>query len=124
MALKKKSGGRFWSRVHFFIRFLGLTGLLCFGVGVAIAYLDDILGQVFSKDPLSSWVYIRDVLSGETGDRTTIAAVVLLGVGALLAVFALAIEALAILVFAAGRRSAFGFHATVQVLLATALFLG
>ena len=43
MALKQRTSSRFWSRLHFLIRFLGLTGLVAAGGGVALAFLEDLL---------------------------------------------------------------------------------
>jgi hypothetical protein len=123
MALKKKSTRRFWSRLHFGIRFLGLTGLLAFGVGVAVAYLDDVLGKVLRTDLTAAYGYVREVLASETGDRTTMIAVSLLAGGALLVAMALLVELIGILFQAAGRRSAFGLNATAQVVLAAALLV-
>ena len=101
MALKNKSSGRFWSRVHFLIRFLGLVGLLCCGIGAALAYLHDILGKLVGPDLVSAWGYIRDVLVEGTDDRQAFIAVSLMVGGALLAVLALITEVLAILFMAA-----------------------
>src|SRR5437660_12455530 len=124
MALKKRSSGRWWSRLHFVIRVLGLTALLCICVGVALAYLDDVLDKVVQRALLSSWAYVREVFGGETGDRVALAAVSLFVGGAVVAGLALLVEALAILALAAGRRSAFGLNAVLQVILAAVLLVG
>ena len=34
-----KRSRNIWSRFHFLIRFLGLTGLICAGVAITLAYL-------------------------------------------------------------------------------------
>ena len=37
MAVTKKASGRWWSRLHFLVRFAGLTGLLALGAGLGLA---------------------------------------------------------------------------------------
>jgi hypothetical protein len=120
MALKTRSASRWWSRLHFLLRFLGLTGLLAGGVGVGLAFLKNVL----SWNLLSSTEFLRSTLLGEAGDEMTRVGVGLLLGGGLLALLALVVEMLAILTMAAGRRSAFGLNAALQVALAAALLAG
>jgi hypothetical protein len=124
MALKKQSSGRFRSRVHFLIRFLGLAGLLCMGIGAALAYLQGILDKLVGPGLVSAWGYAREVLLEGTDGRRAVIAVSLMVGGALLAMFALLVEILAILFVAAGRRSAFGLNAALQAALAAVLLVG
>src|SRR5207237_5495147 len=115
MALTKKPASRWWSRLHFFIRFAGLTGLVCAGAGVAWAYLDNSLERVFTPDLPAAWEYVRATLAGERASPWAIRlAVGLLAGGTVLAVVALLTEALMVLFVVAGRRSAFGLNAAVQ----------
>jgi hypothetical protein len=134
MAVKKKTRSRWWSRLHFLVRFAGLTGLLCVGVGVALAYLEDILPNVLpggawdnvaTWDFRSPWEFIRDTVLGEAAVQPILrVAVGLLAGGVVAALFALLIEVLVVLGMVAGRRSAFGFNATLQTALAVALLVG
>jgi hypothetical protein len=117
MALTEASRGRWWSRLHFIIRFLGLTGLLAVGAGVALAYLNEVL----SRQLLTDWSFLRSVLTGETGNLGTRIAVTLLAAGGVLALLALIVELLVIGGLVAGRRSAFGFNAAVQAALVVAM---
>jgi hypothetical protein len=119
MALRPIRPRVFLSRVHFLIRFLGLTGVLVAVVGLFLAY------QQFL---LASWETARataeDALHGILpGDSASRLAVFLTMGGAAAAAFALLVEILLLLRFAAGRRSLSGLNATVQVGLAAALFL-
>jgi hypothetical protein len=125
MALITKSSSLWWSRLHFLIRLAGLTGLVCAGIGVATGYLENILDKVFTPDAAAAWVFVRSTLTGEAGiGWLAKLAVGLLVGGALLALLALLTELLEILFLVAGRRSAFGFNATVQVALALVLLVG
>ncbi len=106
--------GFFWSRLHFLIRFLGLTGFLVACVGLVLAGLGGLL---------ASWSAAREaVLAVYAGGGPLGAWLVVVGAAA--ALLALLVEALVVVRFAAGRRSAFGFNALVQVALAAALFVG
>jgi hypothetical protein len=116
MAITHPAGGAarapslLWSRLHFLLRFLGLTGALAAAVGLVLIEprtwqdcLDAVLGQVYSTAKVGGY---------------------LLACGAALALLALVVEALVIMRVAAGRRSAFGFNAVVQMALAAALLVG
>jgi hypothetical protein len=130
MALKTKSPGRVWSRIHFLVRFLGLTGFLAAGVGVALAYLNDTLERIVTPDAVTSWekaqawwAYVYPNILGEAGAMAQWATSLLVG-GALLAMLALLLEILVGLASMTGRRSAFGLNAAVQVALAVVLLVG
>ncbi len=120
MALKKQSRSRVWSRLHFLVRFAGLSGLLAAGAGVALAFFKDLL----SWERLTSVNFIRSVFQTREFDLPAQIAVGLLLGGVLLAAVALAVEVLAALVVVTGRRSAFGFNAALQVALLIALVIG
>jgi hypothetical protein len=125
MALTKRSSWLWWARFHFLIRFAGLTGLLCFGIGLALAYLQDILDRVITSDLPAAGEYVRTTLLGEAARGLVVqVAVGLLAGGTLLALVALVTEILRALFLVAGRRSAFGLNATLQVLLAVVLLVG
>src|SRR5215471_14016372 len=125
MALAKRSASLWWSRFHFLIRFAGLTGLVCAAVGFAWGYLETILAKVLTPDLPAAWEYVRSTLLGETASSLPVQlAVGLLAGGALLALLALLTEILVILFLVAGRRSAFGFNAAVQIALTAALVIG
>jgi hypothetical protein len=124
MALNSSRPRKWWSSLHFLIRFAALTGLACAGVGTALAFLHDVLERVFSPDLPAAWAFVRSVLSGQAGDLSTRVAVGFLVGGAVLALLGLVVELLVILTTVAGRRSAFGLNATAQVALASALLLG
>src|SRR5262249_47947085 len=115
MALTKysRSGGRrpgrFWSRLHFLIRFLGLTGLLAGCAGLVLAHLDGLL---------TSW----DALWGALQANAVSAWLLAAGGGAVL--LALLVETGVVLSMTAARRSALGFNAAVQVALAVVLLVG
>jgi hypothetical protein len=116
----KKSRSRWWSRLHFLVRFLGLTGILCVGVGVGLAYyLAALAWETFGSPQ-----YVYSTLTGANGDWQTVLAVGLILGGGLAAVLAVFVEIVAILVVAAGRRSAVGANAIVQIVLAAALLIG
>jgi hypothetical protein len=120
MALTAKSSRSWWSRLHFLLRFAGLTGLLCSGIGAALAFLAGIL----SVKVLSDENFVRTTLLGQRGDLDSRVALGFLLGGGALALLAVLVEALVILRTAAGRRSAFGLNATVQVALAAILLVG
>jgi hypothetical protein len=114
MAVKQRAG-RFLSRLHFLVRFVGLTGLVVGCVGLVLAGLQGLL---------SSWPTARD--AAETAireQRAELGTWLVLG-GAAAVLFALLVEALVILRLTAARRSAFGLNAVVQVALAAALLVG
>jgi hypothetical protein len=137
MAVKQKPRGRWASRLHFLVRFLGLTGLLAAAVGVVLAVLRHLLPP-WSNDrtlwenaqTLGQSAYatadenIRDVIDGLSGDTFTRVVVGLAVVGGAVAVFALLVECLVLLRLAAVRRGTVRLNAVVQVALAVALLVG
>jgi hypothetical protein len=131
MALSNKPRGRWWSRLHFLIRFLGLTAVLVAGVGLAIAWRK---GALVAFEQAQSWEQVqaaaqathddlRHAMHGLAGQKREIFAVVMTSC-ALLMILAFLVECLPILVRVSGRRSAFGFNAVVQIALAMALLIG
>ena len=57
---------------------LGLAGLLCCGIGAALAYLHNSLDRLTGPDFVSVWGYIREVLLEGTDDRQAFSAVSLM----------------------------------------------
>lgn len=107
--------GPVWSRLHFVVRFLGLTGFLVACVGLVLAGLSGLL---------ATWDAARDAIRRAVSGGPTELGTWLVLVGLVAVVIALLVEALVSLRTAAGRRGAFGFNAVVQVALATALLVG
>jgi hypothetical protein len=111
----------FWSRVHFLVRFLGLTGLAAAVVGLALALID---GRPPWANPQESWETVQRVMLA--GRAETYAEVVstLLAAGLVVALLGLLVELLIIGRMAAGRRSAAGVNLLLQVGLAVVLLVG
>ncbi len=115
----------FWSRLHFAIRLLGLSGALLACVCAVLA------GVRRELDPLYAAANVREAADvglhlGQTAveePRTHLVLLLLLA-GAAAALLALLIESLVIVAFTATRRSAFGFNALVQGALAAVLLIG
>src|SRR5438876_1541604 len=101
-------------RLHFFIRFLGLTGLLLTGAGAigTVAYVE-------------TWsvANLRAAVAGTAGQRAQISSVLLVAGGAI-AALAFLLELVVGLKNAAGRRSAVGGNVIVQIALAVILVAG
>ncbi len=106
--------GFFWSRLHFLIRFLGLTGFLVACVGLVLAGLGGLLA---SWDAAGAAVQAVFAGGGTLGTWLVLA-------GAAAFLVAVVVEGLVVVRFAAGRRSAFGFNALLQVALAAVLLVG
>jgi hypothetical protein len=115
-----KASRQTWSRIHFLIRFLGLTGLICIGGGAALAFLQGNL----SWELLTDWNWLRPILLGETGDLATLLTMWFLVGGAGAAALALLVELLLIAGAVAGRRRAIGLNAALQMALAIVLLVG
>ncbi len=106
---RRRRPGLFWSRLHFLIRFLGVTGLFVACVGLFLARL---------VNHLASWQAAVDaVRSPRLPDW------LILG-GAAAAIPALLVEVVTGLWAASARRSLFGFNAVLQIVLAAALLAG
>ncbi len=117
---------RFWSRLHFLIRFLGLTGLLAVGVGAVLGALYN-LGDGVQAAWHSSWQALYEkahALLLDAGGTVPTLAVYLVAGGLAAALLALLVELVGGLFFAAGRRSAFSLNAVVQAALAAVLLVG
>jgi hypothetical protein len=120
MALKSRSRGVWWSRLHFLIRFAGLTGLLAVLAGAALLFRYGLLHETLLRD----WHWMLSILKGEGSSRLVQVALTCMAAGAALAALALFIELLTVTSTMLGRRGAFGFNATLQTLLAVALIAG
>lgn len=110
MAVTPKKPSLLWSRLHFVLRFLGLTGATCAAVGLALlqpAAFNDVYAPV--TDPAAA-------LHAQIGGHLFVW-------GAGVAVLALLFELIGAVGRAAGQRSAFGFNAIVQVALAVVLLV-
>jgi len=133
MAIDTRQRGVWWSRLHFIVRFLGVTGLAVAVVGLFLVSLDGLLTAQGSVWERPYWGNLGD--EAETMVQShlkwfdspeaipPLATTLLLG-GVVAGLFALVIEIMLILTVVAGRRSAFGFNWTVQVALAVALVVG
>jgi hypothetical protein len=137
MAVTQKPRGRWASRLHFLIRFLGLTGLLAAAAGAGLAVLRHLVPSWDESRSLwdnartiaqSAYAtgdeHIRDVVRGFPGELFPRIVVGLVVIGGALALFALLIEFLVLLRLAAGRRSAVRLNALVQIGLATVILVG
>src|SRR5437762_11523542 len=109
MAIKNQARGRWWSRLHFLVRVLGLRGLVAGGVGLALGLVEH-----------WTWDEVWQALLNPAGWPNGGLALPLLLGGCLAALLALFVEAIVGMRLAAGRRSAFGVNVAVQVALAVA----
>ena len=134
MALKSKTVRRWPSRLHFLVRFLGLTGLLVVLVGGYLVYVLEAstpaLADFAPKDTETFQAWGRRcydtaaaAMTGQLGERLQVAGVLLLG-GISAALLAVVVEFLVGLRVAAGRRSVAGFNNLVQVGMALLLLIG
>src|SRR5262249_18812320 len=110
---------RIWSRLHFLFRFAGLTGLVCSGIGAALAFLAGILSTERLQEPH----FVAETIRGQSGDPLSRVAMYLMAGGAVLFTVALLIELIVAVRLVAGRRSAFGLNAALQVVLTLALLV-
>ncbi|CAN5269087.1 hypothetical protein BH10PLA2_BH10PLA2_11850 [soil metagenome] len=120
MAVKSRSRGVWWSRLHFLVRFAGLTGLLAILAGSALLFRYDL----FTDTLMREWEWQQSILMGQGSSRLVQVAVTCVAAGGALAALALLVELLSITSAMLGRRGAFGFNATLQTLLAVALIVG
>lgn len=114
----------FWSRLHFAIRLLGLTGALLACVGAVLASLKHELDSLTDAKTIQDAYTVglnlaQTAIDNPERDWRTL----LLFGGAAIALFALLVEAIVVLCFTATRRSAFGFNALLQGALAAILLL-
>ncbi|MGH7173333.1 MAG: hypothetical protein ACRELF_13900, partial [Gemmataceae bacterium] len=110
----------FWSRLHFLLRLLGLTGGL---LACAAAVLAAVRGEFATLHAAADWqqAWTASATLARTAwqaPRQNLAVLLFLA-GAATALLSLLVELLVVLVFTATRRSAFGFNAVVQGALAT-----
>jgi hypothetical protein len=109
----------FWSRLHFLVRLLGLTGgLLACAAGVLAAVRGQFRALHAAADLAQAWDAIAELAQTAWQAPQQNKAVLLCLAGASTALFTLLIEMLVILAFTAARRSAFGVNAVVQGVLA------
>jgi hypothetical protein len=104
-----------WSRLHFLVRLIGLVGAQAALVGLVLLRPEPAFAAFFVRDLLNQPEAVLDNIA-----KTGLAGTLLLG-GLAAVLFALLVEALVVLRVVAGRRSATGANALVQVLLAAAL---
>src|SRR5437763_1363119 len=128
MALKAKHFHPWLSRLHLFLRLVGLTGLVAIAVAVVLAQVQGLFGtdELSWREALAAvgdrlWAALQGEATGDVLARTTV--YVFLG-GAAAALLWLLVEVLVMLRFAAARRSAFGANAVVQAGIAAALLVG
>lgn len=119
MALKDSRGGRWWSRLHFVVRLLGVTALAAAIVGVTVLLIDELTWEAFQVH----WALLQAAVQGESQQYPR-RAFLLFMAGTVVVLFWLFLEALIVIRMVAGRRSAFGFSAAVQTVLAMALLVG
>jgi len=119
MALKDSRGGRWWSRLHFVIRLLGITGLAAVIVGLTVLLIDEITWEA----AVAHWAMLQAAVQGQSQQYPR-RAFLLFMAGAVVVLFWLFLEALIVIRLVAGRRSASGFSTIVQIGLATALLIG
>jgi hypothetical protein len=129
MALTPRRSHPVLTRLHFLLRFLGLTGLLAALAAAAVAWSK---GLVAAPDdgnwrPVAEGVWAKLLAAAqgrpEGGTLEVVAAYAFLG-GLALAALALVVELLVVLRLTAARRSAFGLNAAVQAAIAIALVVG
>lgn len=121
MALSdRRHPARWWSRLHFVVRLAGITGVLALATGVALM----LLGETPLSLHRESWEGLVSILKGESGDAWSQIAVRLAAAGAVAALLALLVEAINVVRFAAGRRSAFASNAVLQAALAVVILVG
>jgi len=123
MALNKKPAV-FWSRSHFVLRFLGLTGLFVAAFALVLLLIE-------SAESAAPWSYfaakvatLRHLAQMGAPQTYTETVLALLVLGLAFGLLTIIIEVMLILRLTAGRRSAFAFNAFVQVGLAVLLVVG
>src|SRR6516162_86495 len=112
MALKPQN--RWWARIHFLIRLLGLTGLLVGGIGAAVVARERLVSweALVALDQKAS-ERLWEILLGESGDPVQQWAIRLTAGGFVAVLLAALVEIVRGLGMTAGRRSAFGLNAAV-----------
>lgn len=120
MALNSRPRSRLWSRLHFLLRLLGLSGLAACGIGGFLAVL------AFGLDSREKILTaIGNWLKGQpTGSSVETVSLGLLVCGAAVTVLWLVVEMLVVSRTVAGRRSALGLTVLFQIALAALLLVG
>src|ERR1700682_4186356 len=118
MALRNKPRGRWWSRLHFLVRFVGLNGLLVCAVGLMLALVENVTwtqeaiettlrnpkGEFEFKWAESGTGRVPQIILHDEGDLLQRLALQMLLFGGAAALLALLIDALVMLRLVAGRR--------------------
>jgi hypothetical protein len=113
-----------WSRLHFVIRLLGVTGALIGCAGLVLAAVTGELLPLNDAKTLSdSTTQGVNLARKAVEEPRTYWPIMLLLAGAAAALVALLVEAAATLFFTAGRRSIFGLNAVLQGALAVLLLV-
>jgi hypothetical protein len=112
MAMTTSQRGLGWSRLHFVLRFVGLTGLIMLIAGLAIAFLVKIEPQEGLQ-----------ALQGRRGPRGMTAAI-LLSVGLVALALALVFELYVHLFKTTSRRNVAGLLSVLQIALVLGLLIG
>ena len=113
-----------WSRTHFVLRFLGLTGLFVAAFALVLLVIDSVEGTSFwggVGDKVEAWRRVMQQGAPRTYTEIVLTLAVL---GLAFGLLTFVIEALLVLRMTAGRRSAFAFNAFLQVALAVLLVVG
>src|SRR5215469_11397605 len=114
----------FWSRVHFALRLLGLTGVLLGCAGLVLAAVNQELNPLRNVQSIKdAWSVGAEMAQTALADSATYWRTLLLLAGAAVALVWLLLEVIVVLCFTATRRSAFGVNAVVQGALAAVLLI-
>src|SRR5262245_31098179 len=105
----------FWSRLHFGLRLLGLTGVLLGCAGLVLAAVNQELNPLRNVQSIEdAWSVGAEMARTALADSVTYWRTLLLLTGAAVALVWLFVEVIVVLCFTATRRSAFGFNAVIQ----------
>lgn len=115
MAVSTRRPGTWWSRLHFLVQLLGLTGLVAAGIGLLLS-----LGKLDLSTPEAIIALFRQ----PPADPLARTSFFLLAGGVAAALLAVLVEALVAIRVVTGRRSAVGMNVAVQLALALALLVG
>jgi hypothetical protein len=130
MATSNRVRGFWWSRIHFLVRLLGITGLIVAVVAFTVGWREKVITGWSVPQSVSdtreslqrTWDEATLPLGNTDWDTAKITVVALMaGVGLVLG--ALLIELFAAVPALSGRRSAVGSNAVVQIVLATAVLI-
>jgi hypothetical protein len=115
----------FWSRLHFAIRLLGVTGAMLACVCAVLAGVGHRLDALYAATSVRGAAdAVADLARNAWANPKEMWDVLLLLIGTATALLTLLIELIGIVAFTATRRSAFGFNALLQGALAAAVLVG